>query len=106
MPMVNLKSEPKQRDNSTMVAPTYEEPAYPWGLRISLNDESLKKLGVAELPAVGETLQVTCMVEVVGVSQHQEKDGDACRSVELQITDMDLGQMSPQKSMEQRMYGG
>ena len=75
-------------------------------LMTQVMNAELKKLGVAELPAVGETLQVTCMVEVVGVSQHQEKDGDACRSVELQITDMDLGQMSPQKSMEQRMYGG
>lgn len=100
MAMVNLKNDPKESDKSTMLAPAYEEPAYPYGLQILLCDDVLEKLGM-ELPTVGGTVTFTAVAKVVSVSQYEEAKADADtddkggssvdRSVSLQITDMDMG---------------
>lgn len=112
MPMVNLKRtpEPEEAKGGTMLTPAaqpkgYEEPAYPWGLKIRLEDEELDKLGM-QLPTVGATMTITCQVQVVSVRQEQELekgDDNMERCVELQITDMDLGAPAS-TTREQRMY--
>lgn len=68
-------------------------PTYPYGLCISLEDESLEKLGLGgELPAVGEVLQFCAIAKVTSASMHEREkpDGtkDQCCRIELQITDM------------------
>lgn len=67
-------------------------PRYPWGLSLSLDEESLEKLGITgELPAVGAELVLSAKVKVTSVSSH-EVDGSKTReSVSLQITAMALG---------------
>lgn len=70
-------------------------PSYPWGLSVSLEEESLEKLGMNKrMPAVGETLQVVCMMRVTSVSESESERSDgtknSCSRVELQITDMGL----------------
>lgn len=67
-----------------------DAPKYPWGLEIRLNENSLKKLDMAELPAVGKVCVVSAKAVVTSASQRQEADGDTNRSVELQITDLEL----------------
>ena len=114
MPMVNLKRtpEPGEAEGGTMLTPQqaadYGEPAYPWGLKIRLEDEELDKLGMA-LPAVGAVLTITCKVQVTSVRQEAEANpepddkGGMERCVEMQITDMDLGAPAS-TTREQRMY--
>jgi hypothetical protein len=69
-------------------------PRYPYGLSIYLDDDSLKKLGITDLPKVGTSLPATITVTVVGTSQRATqsgKDGETMRTcVDLQITDMDI----------------
>ena len=114
MPMVNLKRtpEPNEAEGGSMLAPTqpeYEEPAYPYGLKIRLEDEELDKLGLA-LPTVGSVLTITCQVTVVSVRQEAEANpepddkGGMERCVEMQITDMDVG-AKPAATRESRLYG-
>lgn len=55
---------------------------YPYGLRISLGAEELKKLGIPGLPDVGEKLCIDADVVCVGVRQTSEED----TNVEFQIT--------------------
>lgn len=104
------KPEPKPASASTMLTPAvdeYEEPAYPYGLKIVLQDEQLDALRM-ELPQVGKTMTITCQVQVVGVRQEQETekgDDSSSRCVNLQITAIDLG-TAPAATREQRMYGG
>lgn len=67
-----------------------DKPMYPYGLCIELNDESLKKLGITDLPAVGGTLLLMAHVQVVSVGMSQQIDGDKEQRTSLQITEMAL----------------
>lgn len=66
-------------------------PSYPYGLSISLDDESLEKLevDVTDL-AVGSTMVVVAKVKVSSVSSNQSDGGPSRQSVSLQITEMCL----------------
>jgi hypothetical protein len=59
-------------------------PIYPWGLRLDLNNDTLKKLGMKDLPKVGADMIVTARACVVGV-RSSERENHEDRSVELQI---------------------
>jgi hypothetical protein len=61
------------------------EPAYPWGLRLTLSNEALAKLGLNPLPNVDDAFMLHAQVEVVGVQQNEGADG-VNRSIDLQIT--------------------
>lgn len=67
-----------------------EAPKYPWGLCISLDNESLKKLSLDKLPEIGAKMRVIAEVEVSAVRAYASQDREAETSVDLQITDMTL----------------
>jgi hypothetical protein len=73
-------------------------PKYPYGLTITLDNESLKKLALG-LPQVGDVFTLDGMVEVVAVSKQdgQVEDG---KTVTLQITA--LGLESPEDEMNEQ----
>ncbi|KAG2171874.1 hypothetical protein INT44_002519 [Umbelopsis vinacea] len=82
-----------------------DQPAYPYGLSICLDDETLAKLGITELPKVGTVMQLTALVEVCSVSQYENQDG-ADNSLSLQITDMELAAGNgAEKPIANRIYG-
>lgn len=64
---------------------------YPWGLSINLDESAIKKLGITELPDVGEELMVHACAKVVRVSA-SASDKVTNRAIELQITDLMLTQ--------------
>lgn len=66
-----------------------DAPAYPYGLLVTLNDESLKKLGLSTPPAVGTKMRMTALVDVTSASANATQEGTEMRA-ELQITDMEL----------------
>lgn len=77
-------------------------PKYPWGLTVSLDDATLRKLGMSELPQVGAQLRLMAVVEVCSTSQHANQHGtDKC--VSLQITQMGLEGEGPQAA--EILYG-
>ena len=97
--MVSMAKTPEevQQDMADMpaVAPAgkISGPKYPYGLCLSLDDESLKKLGLdGDLPEVGEVLQFSAIARVTSASMNERENGvgasDMCCRVELQITDM------------------
>lgn len=106
MSLVNMKQAPREKAGSTLCAVDYEEPAYPYGLSISLDEDSMAKLGITEMPKPGSKMRLVAIVEVTSVSQHQAKDGDECRNLGLQITDMALAKEAPGDNMAARLYGG
>lgn len=65
-----------------------DEEDYPYGLQISLEKESLEKLGmdVSDF-TIGGKVDVVCQVEVTRMSESAGQDGDYS-DVSLQITDM------------------
>lgn len=76
-------------------------PRYPYGLSLSLDAESMAKLGMVEMPPVGAKLTLVATVEVTNVSQHQNQE-KVDKSVGLQITDMDL--RAPSSGPADRMF--
>jgi hypothetical protein len=63
---------------------------YPWSLRLTLNDEELKKLGISSLPKVGGKMSLSAEVSVIATRQADRSNGGTERSLELQITRMEL----------------
>jgi hypothetical protein len=74
---------------SKELASEIEKPEYPYGLRICLSEEVLSLLGIKEMPAVGTKMKIEAMADVCSVSEYKTKDGEK-RTLDLQITDMDL----------------
>lgn len=63
---------------------------YPYGLRITLSSDALRKLQLSEVPDVGQMMGLHAVVEVVGVNYDGNVPGNKQLRVELQITDMCL----------------
>jgi len=82
---VSMKIVPKAHDSEP--ATLDGDALYPYGLRITLNSEALKALGLDRLPAVGSVMCIEADVKVIGARSNEETDGVE-NSVELQITDM------------------
>ena len=60
-------------------------PEYPYGLRISLCEKELTKLGLQACDAeIGDMIDMRAFAVVTSISMNQDGGGDSCR-VELQI---------------------
>jgi hypothetical protein len=94
--MVDMASTPeeiKEKTEENCAPVACAQPRYPYGLCISLDNESMAKLGLdGELPAVGETVHFCAMAKVTSASMNESETSDGkseqrCR-IELQITNM------------------
>lgn len=86
--MIDMKRS-VEKASSAMLAPEMQD-EYPYGLRISLGNEELAKLGIKELPAIDTEMKLTALVCVVGITQSDSANGEPYRNVELQIEQMAL----------------
>lgn len=87
--LVNMKIDQKAREEKYQESALVERPAYPWGLSVNLDEETIEKLGL-ELPEVGKDLMLVARVNVTSVSANETKGTGTNRSIGLQITDMCL----------------
>lgn len=78
-------------------------PAYPYGLSLSLCDESLNKLGMKTAPAVGSRFMLQAIVEVTGTNVREEQKGKDT-DVSLQITDMSLEMGNSAEAQAAKLY--
>lgn len=102
--MINMKMSKEQaKEYSGATVAGGNEPAYPYGLELCLDDEGLKKLGYTEPPAVGTQLTLTAKIVVTSTGVNQQQDGDKEARCSLQITDMEL---SDGKTGAQKLYQG
>ncbi|KOE25749.1 capsid staple protein [Burkholderia multivorans] len=103
MNLVSMKLTPAEAKSESGIAQTApdagDQPAYPYGLSICLDDEALAKLGLSSLPDVGTPMTLMARVEVCSKSQYQNQQGTDT-SLSLQITDMALAPET--QSPEQR----
>lgn len=102
--MISMKltpAEAKQEAGIPSATDTADQPAYPYGLTICLDNESLTKLGITSLPDIGTPFLLVARVEVCSTSQYQSQSG-ADRNLSLQITDMQLDTPPQQRSDEER----
>lgn len=84
---------------------TPEAPKYPWGLCIDLNEDTLKKLGITDLPAVGSSMLITAKADVQSAGESQYQGDDTKRmNLSLQITDMSMSPAA--KDVAASLYNG
>jgi hypothetical protein len=79
-------------------------PEFPYGLRIDLDNDSLKKLGIESLPEVGKSMMLHARVVVNSVSENESSGQEKRKSVGLQITDMALGSEGEKRDAAQVIY--
>lgn len=89
--MKSLKlTKEEKKSNGCCEVTQADRDDYPWGTVISLDDDSMKKLGLkAKDFKDGQTFTITAKVKVkeVRVVDH---NGKTDQSMELQITDLDM----------------
>ena len=89
MELIDMKNTVKTKDSS-LVSPV-EQDEYPYGLRIQLDNDTLKKLGITELPPLDSEHKLVALVCVVGMNISESSgDGEPYRSLSLQIEQMAL----------------
>lgn len=87
MKLTNLKTSTETYENAKGEKEIREE--YPYGLRISLENDTIEKLGVS-IPDVGESIELSAVAKILSKSIN-EREGKKSVYVELQITDLALG---------------
>lgn len=101
MPLVNMKVKREEEEMVQAEAPDNE---YPFGLRLMLDNDSLEKLGLENLPEVGKELGVEAKAKVAEVSESASEEAGKNRRLELQITDLNL--IDPEASTADRLFSG
>lgn len=105
MALINMKQQAKREEMPGAIEA--DEPRYPYGLCISLGKEELEKLGITALPKVGSEMMVTAKAVVKSVSAYDTQGEGQDMRVELQITDMGLGQTDDAQNNDRasKLYG-
>ncbi len=83
MPLISMARTQKER-KLDKAQPVGESPKFPYGLSISLDDESLDKLGIKNLPKVGDFVRLDAVGRIESISQSSHTNSTN-RSVSIQI---------------------
>lgn len=97
MSLTNMKRSKKERKRLNEAAITSDEPAVPYGLRITLDDESLDKLGFKKLPDVGDRMVVAAIGTVKSVSEHSSTRNKN-RDVSIELEKLDVSPVPARKA--------
>ena len=96
MELIDMKSVPEAKPEQSIMAEPSKE-VYPYGLRIHLDTESVKKLGIVDLPDIGAKVKIEAMCEVTDLRQEKSIYGEE-KCIGLQIVALGLG--SSEKAKE------
>ena len=108
MQLVNMKMTPEQqKDYATGPGGAMPEaPAYPYGLCLHLDQDSVKKLGLSVDPKmVKQDVLLTAKAYVKRVEKSADEQ-ETRAFLDLQITDLAVELASGQKPPEDQLYGG
>jgi hypothetical protein len=85
MKMRSMELSKKESEGSLPSLAKSDRPRYPYGLRISFENDTLKKLGLDTLPKVGSYVKLRAECCVVSVSSSEDEGGKPHRSMAIQI---------------------
>ena len=99
MALTDMKQSKKvAKGNDATVAS--DSPRYPYGLDLDLDTESLKKLGIGELPTVGTEMIVVGVGVVTSASTSERVEGKADRNITIQLQKLEIGNLVENKTAE------
>ena len=93
--LIDMRRSKKER-KSAEAAVSNDQPAIPYGLSITLDDESLDKLGFKKLPAVGDRMVVAAIGRVESVSERTDAR-ETDRDVRIQLEKLDVSPVPARK---------
>lgn len=102
--MKSLKLDETEQKEYAQPSAMTGMPLYPWGLQISLDDETLKKIGL-KLPALDDVIEIRCKAQVTSIESRKDGDDDSDDCARLQITDMEVV-AKDDDSTAKKLYGG
>ena len=86
-PLVDMEmTDDEKLDRAIPEMPS--KPDYPWGLRISLTEKELEKLGLDADCDIGDLIDIRAFAVVTSVSKNKMDSGEESVRVELQIEKM------------------
>ncbi|MFA5160325.1 MAG: capsid staple protein [Candidatus Omnitrophota bacterium] len=92
MKLISMKLEKKKSDNKDVAACSPEgsgQPEFPWGLRITLETEQVKKLSTLKDSEVGEEIMLQAIGKIISIRKEEmqnEKTIKDRHTVEIQLT--------------------
>ena len=96
---------PEEKKDNSVLSVVDDKPNYPYGLRITLDPDTIKKLGLTEMPDVGSMMALMAQAEVIAVNKIDAPGDEEKYSVELQIQDLDVKGESKEKKASSMLYG-
>ena len=99
MALTNMaRSKKDRKSNEAICSP--DDSKFPYGLSIDLNEESLEKLDLDDMPDIGTKLIVAAVGEVTSVNQHKSKS-DTTQNLTIQLQRLEVGPLNKkEKSAE------
>ena len=106
--LTNMKMDKKEMKDTmgpTAVGSSPKGPQYPWGLGVTLENESLKKMDIKLSDyKVGDVVELYAQCKITRLSENmREGEKNPNRSMELQITDMCLEATDAEAESEKEM---
>lgn len=102
MKMISMeKSEESMQDCKPV---SCEHDKYPYGIRLHLDDECVKKLGIKDLPKVGDKMMIQAVAYVCDASEHMVEGKGTRKSIGLQICEMGVSESKQKKEAADEMY--
>lgn len=97
--LINMKmSAAERKDDDSEI----DDPEFPWGLSLHLDDATLTKLGM-DLPEVGTLVDIHAVGKVTSVNESADESGER-RSTSIQITDLEIDSGSTEADKAKKMF--
>jgi hypothetical protein len=96
-----MKHTAKEREEASEEAKEMQGPEYPWGLKITLGEDELEKLGLGENPKSGTRFKIEAEGYVCAERQGSSDDYVDDRSVTIQLTSVAV---EPDGDEEEPLY--
>jgi hypothetical protein len=101
--MIDMKISEMEKKDMAEVSVLNDESNYPYNLKVYLEPEQVKKLGLKN-PQIGQKMQLEAIVEIVSVASENYKGDVDQVSVSFQMKEMMFESLDIEKS-EEVMYG-
>ena len=97
--LVSMKRTKADKKRNRTECALVDQESFPYGLTISLDDESLTKLGIKDLPPVGTAYIVVGVGKVESVSKNSDSQRDS-RNVRIQLEKLEVGPLKKASAID------
>ena len=105
MKLVSLRKTVTEKKDDVEVGNIDHLEDFPWGTRIHLSDDEVRKLSGAADCNTGDRVMIAAVGKIISTSS-DEVGGTAKISMTIQLQDMALEKAEPEDNRAANMYGG